>query len=271
MLHPPLVSLAVLAAAVSVATAASGCDGLAEGPEGVVTEVVDGNTVRLDSGIVVRLLGIAAPRPGGPRGQAAEPLATEARAALSAKVAGKTVRLGLDDEETDRYGRMEAQLFIADPDGSWVQQAMVVEGLARAYVTPTSRRCANELMASEAVARQNGVGIWSDPYYSVRDASDPAALAGRDGRYEIIEGNVLGTGETQGRVYIDFGRVWKDDVTATLDRKALALVAATSIDPLSLRGRRVRIRGWLQSHDGPLVELAVPEQIEVLGPNDDFH
>ena len=36
------------------------------------------------------------------------------------------------------------------------------------------------------------------------------------------------------------------------------------VDPTSLEGRRVRVRGWLQSLNGPMIEVTHPEQIEVL-------
>jgi len=39
---------------------------------------------------------------------------------------------------------------------------------------------------------------------------------------------------------------------------------------LALRGRCRSCKAWI-GWRYPLVELAVPEQIEVLGPNDDFH
>lgn len=243
-----------------------GCDGLADGPTGTVTAVHDGNTIELDSGIVVRLAGTHAPMPAGARpGAAAEPLAEAARAALSAMLMGKTVALGLDAEETDRYGRMRAEVFIGDVSGIWVEAALAEQGLARVEVLPGSTACTADLLAAEALARANGLGIWADPYYSVHDAADPAALAAAVGRYVLIEGAIVGTGETRNRVYLDFGRVWKDDVTATIEGKARALFAAANIDPLALKGKRVRIRGWLQSRDGPLIELGSPAQIEVLG------
>ena len=258
--RPVVMLLAVL----SPLGGAAACDGLSEGPAGVVTAVYDGNTLRLDSGIVVRLGGVRAPLPAGRRaGSAAEPLADAAKAALEHLVLGKSVRLALDEEETDRYGHMEAHLF-TEPDEVWVEQAMLGQGMARVEPLPGNRRCAGELMAAESQARANGLGIWADPYYSVRNAADPAALGAHTGHYELIEGEVVGTGEARGRAYLDFGRVWKDDVTATIDVKARSLFAAAGIDPLSLKGRRVRVRGWVESRDGPLIELSLPEQIEVL-------
>lgn len=264
LLDARLYFLAAIVAVMPV-SGAYACDGLDDGPSGVVTAVLDGNTVKLDSGIIVRLIGSDAPHPKGLRtGSVAEPLADAAKAALTKLVLNQNVRLSLDSEETDRYGHMEAQLFIDAPDGAWVEQALIADGVARAVVPLKDRRCIGELIAAEAAPRSNGLGIWADPYYSVRDAADPAALAGRTGHYELIEGEVVSTGEARGRLYLDFGRVWKDDVTATIDQKARGLFTAAGIDPLSLKGERVRIRGWVEDRQGPLIELDVPEQIEVL-------
>jgi endonuclease YncB( thermonuclease family) len=261
---PPL---AVLVLGLAVAGGASACDGLGDGPAGRVVAVADGNSFTLDSGIVVELVGTRAPLPAGRRsGSVAEPLTDAAKAALSALVLGKSVKLGLDTEETDRYGRMEAEVFLDDAASTWIEPALLGQGMARVEVAGSNRRCLGELLAAEATARANGLGIWQNPYYSVRDASDPATLGDHIGHYEVIEGQVIGTGQVRDRIYLDFGRVWKDDFTATIEGKARSLFAAAGIDPLALTGKRVRIRGWLENRDGPLVELGSPEQIEVLAP-----
>ena len=259
--------LAIFATTALLSAAAYGCDGLSEGPSGTVTQVLDGNTLGLDSGILVRLSGAHAPDAAGKRpGAVAEPLAAEAKGALEKLVLNQPVRLELDSEETDRYGHMEAQVFLDQPNGAWVQREMLAQGLARVQPLAKNKRCLNELMAAEADARANGLGIWADPYYSVRDAGDPASLAGRTGHYELVEGEIVSTGEVRDRIYLDFGRTWKQDVTATIEGKAKSLFVAAGIDPLALKGKRVRVRGWLESRDGPLIELSLPEQIEVLGP-----
>ena len=244
---------------------AAGCDGLSEGPDGTVVSVEGGDMLTLDSGIVVRLANLEAPQPAARGGRlAAEPLAGEAAAALSRLVLGKSVEIGLDAEETDRYGRMEGQVFLAD-GGAWVQQELLAAGMARVEPSPADHLCLDQMLAAEAVARSSGLGIWADPYYSVRKADDPDAIGDRIGHYEVIEGEVVSTGESRGRIYLDFGPVWKTDLTATIDGKARQRFAAAGLDPLALRGQRVRIRGWLESRDGPLIELATPGQIEVLG------
>ena len=57
-----------------------GCDGLVDGPKGIVASVTDGDTVVLDNGLVVRLIGTQAPKlPLGREDFETWPKAEEAR------------------------------------------------------------------------------------------------------------------------------------------------------------------------------------------------
>jgi endonuclease YncB( thermonuclease family) len=257
--------LAAVLAQWAMGGGALACDGLADGPAGTVTAVPDGNSVVLDSGIAVRLIGTSAPVTDREPGASADPHAQAAQAGLAALVKGKPVRLGLDAEETDRYGEMEAELFLDDPAGTWIEGALLAAGLARVEPSPVNQRCITEMLTAEAAARAAGLGIWGDPDYSVRDANDPASLAGLAGRYELAEGRIVSVGTTARRAYLDFGHVWKDDVTATIGAKTLAQFSAAGIDPASFRGKRIRVRGWVEDHDGPAIEIESPAQIELLG------
>jgi micrococcal nuclease len=256
---------AALAACVAMPMNVLGCEGLVDGPQGVVTSVTDGDTLLLDNGLVVRLIGIQAPLlPRGSDDFVAWPLAAEARSALERLVLGQQVRVRHGGAKTDRHGRTLGQLFVMAEPELWVQQQLVSNGLARVYSFPDNRACVGELLAAEGRARLNRLGIWADPYYSVRRADRPLELAGHSGRYELVEGRVLLAGTAQGRVYLNFGRTWKEDVTAVIDRAALSLFTAEELDPLKLEGALVRIRGWVDEHDGPRIEVTHPEQIEVL-------
>ena len=242
------------------------CEGLDEGPTGIVTAVTDGDTVTLDTGITVRLIGAEAPALGkGRKDTVSGPLAETARAALEKLALGKSVRLALGGEQADRYGHMLAQMYVVGEPEIWAQQTMLAAGLARVYSLPQNRNCIAELLAAEDLARTNKLGIWADPYYSVRDAADPDMLTSYAGRYELVEGKVLGTGKARDRVYLDFGKVWKEDFTVVIDKKAQSLFAAAGIDPMTFAGRTIRVRGWVEMRDGPLIAVTQPEQIEVLG------
>jgi micrococcal nuclease len=266
LLKTSIVRLAALATLSSASVAALGCEDLRSAPGGMVVEVTDGDTVVLDSGLVVRMIGTQAPKlPLGREGFETWPKAEEAKAALETLALNKPVRLGYGGEEVDRYERALAHVFVTGDGGEiWAQQAMVAQGLARVYSFPDNRKCLDQLFAAESRARTMGLGIWTDPYYSVRAADRPDDLLARDGHYELVEGRVLLADRAGGRVYLNFGRFWKEDFTAVIEASALRLFADAGLDPMVLEGALVRIRGWVDTRDGPRIEVTHPEQIEVL-------
>jgi endonuclease YncB( thermonuclease family) len=246
---------------------AQACEALRVVNGGVVATVTDGDTVVLDSGLVVRLIGTQAPKlPLGREGFPTWPLAPEAKSALEALVLNRPVQLGYGGEEVDRYERALAHLFLAEgaEEPIWAQLHMVRTGLARVYSFPDNRQCLDQLFAGEAQARAERLGIWADPYYSVRMADRPAELAKLAGNYELVEGRVLLADRSGSRIYLNFGRIWKEDFTIVIEAPAIRLFERDGLDPLSLDGALIRVRGWVDTRDGPRIEVTHPEQIEVL-------
>lgn len=241
------------------------CADLRPGPKGTVASVTDGDTVVLDNGLVIRLIGTQAPKlPLGRENFAAWPMAEEAKARLEAIALGKAVEIRYGGAERDRHDRVLGQMFVTGSPETWVQRQMIAEGLARVYSFPDSRACLDELLAAESRARTMKLGIWADPYYTVRRADRPETLSQRAGQYELVEGRVLLAEKSGGRVFLNFGRYWKEDFTAVIDGRAQRLFADSGIDPLVLEGALVRVRGWVDDRDGPRIEITHPEQIEVL-------
>jgi micrococcal nuclease len=266
LLNASLVRLAALAALSAVSVAALACESLRMEEGGVVTSVTDGDTVILDDGRVVRMIGTQAPKlPLDRPDFVTWPQAPQAKAALEELALNKSVRLGFGGEEVDRYGRVLAHVFVTVPEGEiWAQHAMVAKGLARVYSFPDNRACLDILFAAEGRARLAGLGIWADPYYSIRAADAPGDLIARAGHYELVEGRVLLAEQRGGRVYLNFGRFWKEDFTAVIEAPALRMFKAAGVDPLTLENALLRIRGWVDDRDGPRIEVTHPEQIEVL-------
>ncbi len=122
-----------------------------------VARVIDGDTVVLDGGQNVRLLGIDAPEMARD-GRSAEFLAHRSRDYLAGLIVGKTVGLEYDRERYDRYGRLLAYLF--QPDGALVNAQLVRQGLARVYVHPPNERYQKELLAAQHEAMAAGRGLW---------------------------------------------------------------------------------------------------------------
>jgi micrococcal nuclease len=244
---------------------ATACEGLVDGPRGTVASVTDGDTVVLDNGLVVRLIGMQAPKlPLGREDFAAWPLAEASKARLETLALGKPVVVRHGGERIDRHDRVLGQLFVVAEPEMWLQQQLVADGLARVYSFPDNRACVPELLAAEGRARLMRLGIWADPYYSVRRADRPDAFADLAGRYELVEGRVLVADEAGGRVYLNFGRFWKEDFTAVIESAGLRLFDSSGIDPRRLGGALVRVRGWVDDLDGPRITLTHPEQLELL-------
>lgn len=231
-----------------------------------VVEVIDGDTLRLDDGRAVRLVGIQAPKlPLGRAGFEAWPLAEAAKAALSELTLGRQVGLGYGGRRIDRHDRALAQVYLLDRAGEaglWVQGALLEAGMARVYTFADNRSLIAEMMARERRAREARRGIWADRFYALRA---PERLARHVGSFQLVEGRVLEAAKVKGRIYLNFGEDWKTDFTVTLAPAVRRLFESEGIDPLGYGGRRVRVRGWIKSFNGPMIEVSHPEQIEAIG------
>jgi len=231
-----------------------------DGDGGRVTEIVDGDTIILADGRSVRLVGIQAPKLSlGRRNFNDWPLSDEAKTALGEMTSGEKVVLTFTGAEIDRHGRVLAHLHMED--GRWVQGHMLRAGLARVYSFADNRGRVAEMLALEREARLERRGIWADPFYRILE---PDEASEHIGTFQIIEGRVVEAAKAGGRTYINFGPDWRSDFTVTLAPGTSRIFKAAEIDPLALNGRRVRVRGWLKSRNGPMIEITHPEQIELL-------
>lgn len=212
-----------------------------------VAAVRDGRTVALTDGRTVRLAGIEV---------------TEAsRATLRRLAAGKIVRLKKLGPGHDRYGRVMAFAFAGDARES-LQQALLAAGAARMGPRAGGRGCAQALLAAEATARTKRRGLWADPRFLPIKAGNIARLRAEKGHFALVEGKVLSVHPTGGTIYLNFGRRWTRDFSVIILRRLRPKFVAAGIDPLQLKGRRLRIRGFIEMRRGPVITAEVPEQIE---------
>jgi len=217
----------------------------------------------LGDGRQVRLVGIQAPKlPLGRPDFEPWPLGAEAKAHLESLVLGKIAELRLAPQALDRHGRVLAHLRRAS-DGLWVQGAMLGAGLARVYTFPDNRVLAAEMLALERQARADETGLWGLPHYALRTADN----ARHDvDSFQIVEGRVLDAARIKGRVYLNFGADWRTDFTVKVLARYEKAFVKSGLDLMALKGRRVRVRGWIKSENGAMIELDHPERLEVLNP-----
>ena len=200
---------------------AAACD-LSEPETASVAGIVDGETLRLSDGKIVRLIGAKAPMPPlGWRGDDPWPLVDEAKEALAALASGRTVELRYGGRRSDRHGYLLAQVYIVDgPSRIWLQQELVARGLARVYSFPDNRACVPELLAREREARANRLGVWGSSAYRIESALDVRRLDRLIHSYQLVEGTVAAVGEGGGRLYLNFTPDWRSDFTIAIERKA---------------------------------------------------
>ena len=229
---------------------------------------VDGRTFVLDDGREVRLAGLQLLDGEVRPDEASTAHAARAREHLRALVAGRPVALRGATPERDRHGRLVAHVYVlSDPPERWVQAEMVAAGDALVSARVGDRPCAAELHRQERAARDAKLGVWSDPYYVMRQADDPAAVLRGRGRFAIVEGHVLSVRESGGTIYVNFGRRWSEDFTVTIAKRSERVFTAAGLEPKRLAGRRVRVRGWIEERGGPWIEATRPEQIELVERN----
>lgn len=250
--------------------AAQGCgDPQARSAAGAVA--IDGDTFRTADGQEWRLAGVLAPkRSDGARaasavGSADRPRfspADAARQALDGLVKGQSLWLKPIGDGADRYGRRLTT--VRDAVCGDMAAHLLAAGHLRVYPAMSTRPLMPALYAAEARARREGRGLWADARYRVLAG---AQLAGRFDGFVVVEDRVSSISVMRAVTVMLFGPEQRRDFGVTIEPKVRKLMRATKIDPANLVGRQVRVRGWLRNRLGaPDIELAVPEQLEVVEP-----
>ena len=255
------IALCAFGGALGVAGVA-GANGVFEaGERGRVASIEDGDSLTLDGGQIVRLAQIEAPRM-----RDGDPAGPQARTALQGLVGSGPVELRYGGLRRDRRGRALAQVFATRQGGEvWVQEELLRAGMARVHTYADNRRDVGRLWAAEREARRAGRGIWSMPAYQVRFAT-PEALSGAIRTFVLMEGTVTAVERRGTVILVGFGDDRATDVTAVVPETALPLWQGGEAAINALRGRPIRVRGYVRMDRGPSVWVDHPEQIEFIRP-----
>lgn len=124
----------------------------------LVTKVIDGDTIQIETGKKVRYIGIDTPELHHPqKGQ--ECFAMQAFEENKKWVEGKRVRLEKDVSETDRYGRLLRYVWV---DDVFINETLVKQGYAYASSYPPDIKMQNIIKIAQTQAQQDKVGLWSE-------------------------------------------------------------------------------------------------------------
>lgn len=137
----------------------------------LVKRAVDGDTLELEDGARVRLIGIDTPEMHESRklyrdAQRAkedtttiQKLGRQAYEFTKKLVEGKRVSLEFDVERLDRYGRLLAYVYLKD-DGTFVNAEILRQGYASLLTIPPDVKYADLFQELYREARENRRGLW---------------------------------------------------------------------------------------------------------------
>ncbi len=222
-----------------------------------VSQVIDGDTVRLSDGRHLRLIGVDTPELAH-NGAPAQPLGVEARDRLRQLLVQhqNILNLRYDNERHDHYGRLLAHAFLVDGNSieAWLQE----QGLGTVLVVPPNDWNTGCYQHVEQQARKKGRGIWALPRYRVVESTQ---LGAADNEYHLIAGRVQHVGTSRHAVWLDL----EGGVALRIDRNDLPNFRAWR--PQDQLGKRVLARGWLhRDTSGLRMSIRHPAALQVLNP-----
>ncbi len=163
----------------------------------------------------------------------------------------------------NRMGHHIAHLVRAD-DQVWTQGLLLSLGVARVRTTKYNPEMAEQMLALEEKARQEKSGLWAIDKFSVLS---PDNVKSKIGSYQIVEGVVKNITMYKNKIYLNFGVNWKEDFTIGISAFDLRSFKEKDINPRKLKGKRIRVRGWIESYNGPYIYIDHAGRIEALFDN----
>jgi len=219
-----------------------------------VAYVHDGDTVRLQDGRRLRLIGVDTPelsRDGKPD----QPYAVAARDALRGVLAkGAALDLRFDKNRQDVHGRLLAHAFFAD--GRSVSAWLLERGYATLLTVPPDDWNVSCYQAAERRARAQRLGIWGLPRYQPVAANRLQETARG---YHLIKGRVVHVGDSARSLWLDL----EGNVAARIDRQDLGYFASLALH--ELKNKTVIVRGWVYPYHHELqLRLRYPTDLEIV-------
>ena len=124
----------------------------------LVTRVIDGDTIEIETGQRVRLIGIDTPETVHPS-QPVGCFGREASQKTTELLHSQLVELEKDISETDRYGRLLRYVWL---EGVLINELLVREGYAQVTTYPPDVKYEQRFLEAQRQARDAGAGLWGE-------------------------------------------------------------------------------------------------------------
>lgn len=227
-----------------------------------VANVIDGDTVALQDGRHIRIIGINTPEKKQ-KEIPAQPLANLATRSLREIISqndGKLL-LRLGKEPQDHYGRTLAHLFL--PNGTNLTARLLREGKGLSISIPPNLQFQDCYLAAEDYAHKLKHGVWSHEYFNIRPVS---TLSKTDTGFHRVQGIVSRIGESKNAFWFNLGKGF----AIRLPKNKLSYFSNSPGEfpyqlPNELKDKLITLRGWVyyvQKRNELRINLYHPNMIE---------
>lgn len=131
-----------------------------------VVSVVDGDTFKINyNGTVtkVRLIGVDTPESVSSNQSKNNKYGVEASNYTKERLEGQTVHLEFDVQQTDKYGRLLAYVYLED--GTMYNKELLEKGYAQIATYPPNVKYVDEFTQIQKQAKENKVGFWAEDVF----------------------------------------------------------------------------------------------------------
>lgn len=132
-----------------------------KGERALVVEVVDGDTIKLANGQIVRFIGIDTPETKDPR-RPVGCFGKQASNKTKELLTGKEIVLQKDVSDTDKYKRLLRYIYLPLEDGQvlFINDYLVREGYAKVLTYPPDVKFNEQFLEAQIQAREAKKGLW---------------------------------------------------------------------------------------------------------------
>lgn len=213
-------------------------------------QIIDGDSLRLQGGRELRLVGINAPEWNEAGGAQAKDYV---RARLKSVPPSQQRYRRCELQVHDRYDRL---LGFVELSGKDLQEELLRAGLVLPMVIePCGRLRLHEYQHAAAAARRTQKGLWK---HLLEQAISADEIARAESRYWAVHGVIHDIHPGRKAVYVNFSKDWKSGFSVHVSKRDWRAFESMKLHA----GQAVTVFGYLETRRGFRMQLYDPAQIE---------